>query len=371
VSTRKRLVLILIAFVVIGFLWWSFRPEPIPVSVAEVHRGPLQVTVQQEGRTRVHDRYVVAAPVTGYAERLVFEVGDAVRQGQVLMRVNPSLSQPLDPRSRAQAEAQVAEAEAAHELALADLERIRSLFRRGDVSQSAFDQARTAVDRARANLAAARALLAKAPSGRTPAAEYVPVTAPVAGRILAIDRKSEGPVTVGTPLLAIGDPDTLEVAVDVLSSDAVRLREGMRVRLDRWGGGEPLEGRVRRVEPAGFTKISALGVEEQRVWTLVDITSPREQWRNLGDAYRVEASFILWESNDALQVPASAVFREGERWAVFVVEDRFARKRRVEVGRHGGLDVQILDGLVVGERVVTHPDDALADGAAVVLREAG
>jgi HlyD family secretion protein len=364
-SSRKRIVLILVALAVIALLWWSFQPEPVPVAVEEVRSAPLQVTIQQEGRTRVRDRYVVAAPVAGYAERLELEAGDAVKKGQVLLHVNPALSQPLDPRSRAQAEAQLREAEAAEQLARAELERHRALLESGNVSRSAFDQAQAAAARARANVAAARAALGDA-SG--PAiGKRVPVAAPVSGRVLSIERKSEGPVAAGTPLLTLGDPGALEVAVDVLSSDAVRLSTGMRVLLDRWGGGERLEAQVRRIEPGAFTKISALGVEEQRVWVILDITSPREQWQDLGDAYRVEAEFILWEGRDVLQVPASALFRQGGGWAVFTVTEGVAHRRSVQIGQRGGLNVQILKGLAAGELVVTHPDDALEEGSEIVF----
>jgi HlyD family secretion protein len=367
-STRKRIVLVLISLAVIALLWWSFQPEPIPVSLSEVRVAPLQMTVQQEGRTRVRDRYVVAAPVNGYAERLELEAGDTVKRGQLLVYVRPSPSQPLDPRTRAQGEAQVAEAEAVYQLARAELDRHLALAKSGDISQSALDQARAAAERARASLAAARAALA-ASRGQGGTRERVPVRAPVDGRVLSIERKSEGPVIAGAPLLTLGDPRNLEVAVDVLSSDAVRLRPEMRVLLDRWGGGERLEARVRRIEPGAFTKISALGVEEQRVWVILDITAPREQWQDLGDAYRVEADFILWEGKEVLQAPASAIFRDGAQWALFTVAEDVAKKRIVEVGQRGGLNVQILKGVSAGERVVTHPDDALQDGAAVAIRE--
>jgi HlyD family secretion protein len=366
-SLRKRIVLILIALGVALLLWWSFLPEPITVEVAEARVAPLQVTVQQEGRTQVRERYVVAAPVSGYAERVALEPGDAVKKGQVLLHVRPAPSQPLDPRSRAQAEAQVADAEAAHSLAQAELERYKALVQSGDVSRSAYDQVRAAADRARANLAAARAALATL-SG-TGGSGSVPVVAPVNGRVLAIERKSEGPVAAGAPLLTLGDPRDLEVAVDVLSSDAVRLHRGMRVLLDRWGGGARLEARVQRIEPGAFTKISALGVEEQRVWVILDITSPREQWQDLGDAYRVEAEFILWEGNDILQVPASALFRDGNGWALFTVAEGRAQRRAVQLGQRGGLTVQVVKGVAAGERVITHPDDALADGSAVAIRQ--
>ncbi len=366
-SARKRIVLILVALAVIALLWWSFQPEPVPVSVAAVQRGHLQVTIQQEGMTRVRERYIVTAPVTGSLERITLDEGEPVKRGQVLVHVNPAQSHPLDPRTRAQAEAQVAEAEAAYDFAQAELKRLTPLYERDDISRSDFDQARTAAERARAGLAAARAVLSAA-EGRVRDAGRVPVTAPVDGRVLTIERESAGPVAAGTPLLAIGDPQALEVAVDVLSTDAVSIAPGMRVWLDRWGGPELLEARVRRIEPAAFTKVSALGVEEQRVWVILDIVSPLEQWQNLGDGYRVEASFVLWEAADVLQVPGSAVFREQGQWVVFVVEGDIARKRQVEIGRRGGLNVQILKGLAEGEQVITHPDDAIADGVAVVLR---
>ncbi|MCK9531203.1 MAG: efflux RND transporter periplasmic adaptor subunit [Gammaproteobacteria bacterium] len=365
-STRKRIVLIFVALAVVALLWWSFQPEPVPVSLAEVGRGPLQVTIEQEGMTRVRERYVVAAPVTGTLERIRLDVGDTVQRGEVLVHVNPALSQPLDPRTRAQAEAQVAEAEAAYELARAELGRVRPLYERGDISRSDFDQARTAADRARASLAAARAVLAAA--DETSSDGRVPVVAPVDGTVLALERESAGPVTAGAPLLALGDPADLEVAVDVLSTDAVRLAPGMRVLLDRWGGGDLLEARVRRIEPAAFTKVSALGVEEQRVWVIVEITAPRAQWRDLGDRYRVEARFVVWEASDVLQVPASAVFRQGGEWTAFVVKEGVAERRAVTLGQRGGLSVQVLEGLAPGEYVVTHPDEAVQDGVQVVQR---
>lgn len=367
-STRKRIVLIAIALIVVALLWWSFQPAPVPVSVATVQRGPLQVTIQQDGMTRVRDRYVVAAPVTGHLERIRLDEGDPVKRGQVLVHVNPSQPEPLDPRTRAQAEAQVAEAEAAYAFARAELERLTPLHRRGDVSRSEFEQVRATAERARAALAAARAVLSAAEGTGDDAAGRVPVVAPVDGRVLTIERKSEGPVTAGAPLLAIGDPQSLEVAVDVLSTDAVRIVPGMRVWLERWGGPERLEARVRRIEPAAFTKVSALGVEEQRVWVILDIVSPRAQWQNLGDGYRVEASFVVWEEADVLQVPGSAVFREQGQWAAFVVEEGVARKRQVEIGRRGGLAVQILKGLAEGEQVITHPDSAVGDGVVVVIQ---
>ena len=204
------------------------------------------------------------------------------------------------------------------------------------------------------------------PSGA--ARETVVVRATVDGQVLARPRQSEGVVEAGTPLLEIGDPRALEVAVDVLSADAVRIRPGTPVVLERWGGEQALEGSTRSVEPVGFTKLSALGVEEQRVWVVADLRSPAEAWSRLGDGYRVEASFIVWQGERVLQIPASALFRQGEGWAVFVIDNGQARRRTVGIGRRGGLNVEILSGRTEGERVVTHPDDALHEGATVQIR---
>jgi HlyD family secretion protein len=194
------------------------------------------------------------------------------------------------------------------------------------------------------------------------------VRAPVAGRVLKIPRKSEGVVTAGQALMEIGDPRALEVEVDVLSADAVRLHPGIKVEFERWGGEGQLQGKVRVVEPVGFTKVSALGVEEQRVWVIVDFTSPAAQWQQLGDGYRVEASFILWEDNNVLQVPASALFRDGAGWALFVVQQDKAIKRGVHVGQRNGLSAQILSGINEGDQVIVHPDDQVRDGVRVAVR---
>jgi len=199
----------------------------------------------------------------------------------------------------------------------------------------------------------------------TDAAETVTIRAPLASAVLAIRHESEGVVATGEDLLEIGDPAALEIAVDVLSADAVRIRPGMRVNLLRWGGTHPLEAVVRTVEPTGFTRISALGVEEQRVWVIADLVSPREQWEQLGDGYRVEAEFVLWSDENVLQVPASALYRIGDRWAVFAVENGKARQRIVEVGRSSGLSMQVTGGLDAGATVILHPDDRIADGVRV------
>jgi HlyD family secretion protein len=296
----------------------------------------------------------------------------------------------LDPRARARAEAQVAAAEArlqaateqvraadaAADLAVAELGRIRTLFDKGDVAEGSLDRAeadarasranqRSAgfeVERARYDLEAARTAL-KYAGEEFPedAAERVIVRSPVDGQVLKVYRESEGVIAAGEPILEVGDPRALEVEVDVLSADAVRIPEGGRVIFERWGG-PPLEGRVRVIEPAGFTKVSALGVEEQRVWVIADIVAATEQWQRLGDGYRVEARFVLWEGDDVLQVPESALFRHDAGWAVFVADGGRAGLTPVEVGRRNGLRAEILGGLQAGDRVIAHPPSELESG---------
>jgi HlyD family secretion protein len=394
VQWRRRIAFGVIAAALAWGLYSGFRPQPVVVEFGEAVRAPMRVTIEQEGRTRVVDRYVVTAPVGGYARRITLEAGDAVEAGTPLVALEPQRSEVLDARRRAEAEARVAAAqantgaveqrvlaaEAAAELAQRELRRLRALRASGHVSAEAVDRA-AAEDRraaaelrsanfgvatARHELEAARTALGYAAAGGS--GEPVVVRAPVAGRVLRIPRKSEGPVAEGQALLEIGDPRALEVEVDVLSADAVRISPGSRVLFERWGGDGALEGRVRVIEPSGFTKVSALGVEEQRVWVIVDFSSPAAQWARLGDAYRVEASFIVWEEADVLQIPASAVFRDGDGWAAFVAEDGRAARRRVELGQRTGLVAQVVAGIREGERVIVHPDDRLRDGVEVTER---
>jgi HlyD family secretion protein len=388
---RRRLVVGAVAVALAAALAYGFYPAPLVLDTAVAARGPLQVTIEQEGRTRVVDRYVVAAPVAGYARRIRFDVGSTIEAGATVAELEPLRAQAPDARSRAEAQARVRAAAsnagaeqqrhdaAAAESALAqqELERVRALRASGYATLAD-------LDRAAANTRRSQALLQSAEFGAATAAHelaaartalmyaatpgsggLVAVRSPVAGRVLKIPHKSEGPVGAGEALLEIGDPRALEVEVDLLSADAVRVHPGTRVLFERWGGDGPLQGEVKRVEPAGFTKISALGVEEQRVWAIVAFTSPRPAWQRLGDGYRVEASFIVWSGRDVLQVPASALFRDRAQWAAYVVESGRARKRRLRPGAGNGLQTQVLSGIAAGERVIAHPDDRVHDGARV------
>jgi len=394
---RAKIGILATAVIVAAGLALGFMPRAVPVDVAEVKRAPLTVTVEEEGKTRVRERYTVSAPVAGYVRRIELKAGDAVAAGQVLAVIEPLRSDALDPRSRAQAQAQASAAEAALAAAqenaraaaaaaqLAQQERARaeSLRQSNFVSAQALDSARTVETRARAaeaaaqhavrvarfDLATARAALAstaRLQSGG--AAERVKVAAPVAAHVLKLLHESEGAVAAGQPLLEIGDPASLEVEVELLSTHAVKVAPGSKVILDRWGGEQPVAGSVRVVEPSGYTKISALGVEEQRVRVIVDFTSPREAWARLGDGYRVEARFVLWEGQDVLQLPTSALFRQGEGWAAFTIEGRHARLKPVEIGQRAGLATEVLSGLAAGDRVVAHPDEAIRDGVRVKPR---
>ena len=393
---RTHPAITVIAVLIIGLLVWGFWPQPVLVEAVAVKRAPLTVTIEEEGRTRVVDRYVISAPVDGVACRVELNVGDHVEQGEVLLAITPLESQVLDPRSRAQARAQVASAESAlhaaeektlaaaaeEQLAAAELKRVRPLKDKGVVSLGAYDEAvseakssaaarRSAdfdIDVAKYELEATRTVLDySAGTGGEPA-ERVPVRAPITGRILKLAHECEGPVRTGDPLLEVGDPKVLEIEVDVLSADAVKIKPGMEVLFDRWGGEQPLRGTVRIVEPVGFTKFSALGVEEQRVLVISDFTSPAEHWQRLGDGYRVEARFILWHEEHVLQVPASSLFRYNNGWGVFVIEGKHAKRREVDVGQRNGLIAQILDGVKQGEVVINHPSDEVEDGRSVRRR---
>jgi HlyD family secretion protein len=394
VQWRRRIVLGLIGVVIAGGLFLGFRPQPIEVDLGTARRAPLRVTVEQEGRTRVVDRFIVAAPVSGYARRIVLDVGNPVERGMTVAELEPLRADAPDARRRAEAKERVAAAAASlraadqradaaasnADLAQKDLQRTRALQPAGYVSRAALDRAASESDRtaaelrsarfgadtARHELEAARTALryADASTGTAPIA----VRSPVAGQVLRIAHKSEGTVAAGQSLIEIGDPRLLEVEVDLLSADAVRIHPGSRVLFERWGGDGILEGAVRTIEPAGFTKVSALGVEEQRVWTIVRFTSPPAMWQRLGDGYRVEASFILWEANDILQIPASALFTAGEGWAAFVVSDGRATRRRVEIGQRNGLSAQVISGVREGERVIAHPDDRVKEGRRVEAR---
>ena len=394
---RAKIGMLAILAVVAGGLALGFMPRAVPVDVAEVTRGPLAVTVEEEGKTRVTERYAVSAPVAGYVRRIDLKAGDAVAARQVIAVIEPARSVALDPRARAQAQGQAGAAQAALAAAqanaraasaaaqLAQQERARaeSLRQSNFVSAQALDTARTAETRARAvdaaaqhavrvarfDLETARAALASTARLQAGGAvEVVQVYAPVAAHVLKLLHESEGAVAAGQPLLEIGDPASLEVEVEVLSTHAVKIAPGSKVILDRWGGEQPVEGTVRVVEPSGFTKISALGVEEQRVRVIVDFSSPREAWARLGDGYRVEARFVLWEGKDVLQLPTSALFRQGEGWAAFVIDGRRARQVPVEVGQRAGLATQVLSGLKAGDAVVAHPDEMIRDGVRVKPR---
>jgi len=387
-NSRARYLYWVVGAVAAGALaWLFFAPEPVVVEMATAGRGPLEVTVDQEGEVRVHDRYVVAAPVAGKLVRVDLHDGDAVNAGDVVAELEPA---PLDPRGRDEAIARVEaaragvrEAQKRVEQAAAmlaqersELARVERLVAERFVSPEAADKARTAVTTGIAELEAANARVAAArseekvaqaallalPSADGKPGRIVPLTSPAAGRVLRVNQQSERTVSAGTQVMVIGDPAKLEIVADVLSSDAVKIRAGATAWLEEWGGDRRLRATVRLVEPYAFTKVSALGIEEKRVNVIMDPVDPLGP---LGDGYRVEARIVIWSAPDVLKVPASAVFRSGDGWAVFAVEDGRARQRTVEVGARNPFEAEVRSGIAAGTTVIKYPTNEVGEGVRV------
>lgn len=370
---------ILLALIVAG-LW----PKPIPVETARAAVGTLRATVDEEGKTRIKQRYVVSAPVTGQLRRIPFKAGAEIKAGDPVATIDPVAPALLDARTRSSAQArrdsadaQLEKARANHSFARSELKRVETLHAQHTVSVQELEAAQLRESAAAKEVAAAESALRQAEAELAefagaghdnPAdANCVPraIFAPSSGRVLKVFEESARVVAVGTPLVEIGDPADLEVIVEVLSRDGAAVPPGAKVEFSQWGGNEPLLGRVRFVEPAAFTKISALGVEEQRVYLVADLLTPFEQRPSVGDNFRVEAKIIVWEAADALKVPAGALFRQGEDWAVFAVVDGRASLTKVKVGRSSGTETQILEGLTSGQEVIIYPGSRVRHGARV------
>jgi len=389
----KRLILGTLGVLAVAGVAAAMQPKPLEVEVAGARRGPLIVTVNEDGVTRVTDRFIVSAPLSGNLARIALHAGDSVKQGDVIARILPLKAPLLDARTRsesearvsaamaglAQAKAQIDRARVARDFAVEESENARKLERTGTLSKAALDralvdersrQAELASSEFAARVAEGELTMARAALGRMSAGdagEQFEVTSPVSGRVLRVVQQSEGVVQAGANLLEVGDPAALEVAVDVLTSDAVHVLPGARVTLDEWGG-EPISATVRMIEPSAFTRLSALGVEEQRVNAVMDVVSPYEAWKTLGDGYRVAAHIEVYRNEDALMIPWSALFRSGSSWAVFTLEAGVARLRPLEIGRRNELDAEVQKGLEAGARVILHPSDRIVDGTLVAAR---
>lgn len=390
---RHRRVLLAIALVG-GLLAVALWPTTVQVDVAMVTRGPLVVTVDEEGETRVRDRFVVSAPVAGRVLRIELEPGDRVARGDIVARVSAEPPALLDSRTRAEAVAAVSTARAtigrataeaerarvAQAAAQRELNRVRSLRNEGAISEQEFDQYDTnaraadrAVEAADFAVRSATSELQRAEARLTQTTPAAPgrvlnVVAPAGGVVLRRMRESEAIVPAGEPLVEIGDPAQLEIVSDLLSTDAVQVKAGARALIEQWGGEHALDATVRRVEPSGFTKLSALGVEEQRVNVVLDFVRPDDATAALGDAYRVEVRIVTWESPATLTIPTSALFRMGESWAVYVVEQGRAVQRRVAIGHRTGQTAEVTDGLAEGATLILHPGDTVSSGTRVKAR---
>ncbi len=398
-SKIRRLVWWAMGAAIAGLgVYVALRPQPVLIDVAVVKKGLLEVTIDEDGVTRIRDRYVVSTPLTGRLQRIEFDVGDQVSASStVIARMQPTDPTLLDPRTVAQAKAQVNAAE--RKLAAAKAEqkkketqlgfaeihmgRARELRDQDATSAEAYEEklllfqalteetrvASIAVEIAEYELELQKAaLLLTDPDASDDAEMELSIKAPIDGRILRIFQESSAVVTAGEPLMEIGDPADLEIVADVLSRDAVRISPGNLVHLEHWGGDQPLRGRVRLVEPSGFTKLSALGVEEQRVNVIIEMVDPPGQREQLGDNFRVDCRIIVWQSDDALRVPTSALFRVDDQWHVFKVTGDHAHLTRVEIGKNNGQHGQVLSGIKLKETVVVHPSDTLEDGSLVKQR---
>lgn len=395
-SVFRRPLYLLLVVALVAIAAWGFWPRPLAVETTRIARAPLAVAFTEEGRTRLRKRYTISAPLDGIVERIALEPGDPVQAGATLAVLRPANASLLDPATRAEAVArwrasgdEVAAATAAVVAARAERERSRAALARAESLSSQRLVARQELDAARATATAADASLraaeahARAASIQRELARAVldlqgkaasagtrlDLKAPSHGRIVRRYVESEGPVRAGQALLDLGDPAALEVIVEVLTADAVRIAPGTQVRLLHWGGPAPLHGRVRVIEPGAFTKVSALGVEEQRVLAVVDIVEPAKDWTALGDGFRVDAEFIVWQAPSVLSVPTAALFRDGSDWAVYRVEDGRARLRHVRLGQVSDVAAELTGGLDESDEVVLYPGDRVDDGKRVSGRD--
>jgi HlyD family secretion protein len=378
----------------------AFRPRPVEVEIATVATGPFVVSVLEEGKTRIRHRYVISPPVAGFLNRVPLRAGDSIEAGKtVLAVIQPQPANFLDPRARTEAEArakaaeaaqdqrqtQVERARAALDLAQKEMARAAELKKSGAIAAKEWDAAESqatilsrelhsaefALKVAEFELKQAQAALTQVQQPGANGAEPLQIVAPVNGFVLNVFEESARVIAAGTPILEVGDPTDLEAEIELLSSDAVGVRPGAEVSIEQWGGRTPLRGKVTAVEPGGFTKISALGVEEQRVKTRVDFVDPLPPGTFLGDRFRVEARIVTWRGENVLQLPTGALFRRGGDWMAFVVEGGKARLAKVEIGHHNGTAAEIRGGLAQSQMVIVHPPDAIGDGASVRQKEVG
>ena len=387
----KRIVLGIVAVSLVSLIAFASRPKPLELPTVAATRGPLRVTVEEDGKTRVRERYTVPAPVAGTLSRVELRAGDPVEPNAVVARLLPLPSPLLDPRAREiaeqqvastrnaalQAQAAVARAQSSLDLAHSTLDRDRRLVAEGALGSTELEQVgadarmkeseleslRFAQQVAAHNVTQAQAALSRF-DGKAPLADHIDITSPVHGRVLHVLHEDAGPVAAGTAIVEVGDLGSIEIVVELLSQDAVAVRPGMSATVTNWGGPAPLAARVRRVEPAGFTKLSALGVEEQRVNVLLDLDDPSAA-PALGDGFAVDVTILTWASESVLRAPTSALFRQGDGWSVFVVKNGRATIRAVKVGHRGPLNAEITSGLAEGDELVAHPPTSLKDGAKV------
>lgn len=398
-TVRKRWLLAGTVLGIAAFLLWLLMPAPVPVEVATVTRGALAETVDEQAKTRIRDHYVLSAPLAGELERIALREGDAIAAGEPVARLRPVIPALLDSRTELELRRRVEAARAAEERAAArvaqsqvglaqarlEVERSRRLAEsklipaaKLDADELTFLMAQRELDGANADVHVARhdvdiavAAVSRARAGNHPEADWV-LKAPIAGWVLRVQQKSAGNVAVGAPLIEIGDLANLEVVIEALTNEATRVAPGAPVTFDNWGGAEPLRGRVRRIEPWGFTKVSALGVEEQRVNILVDFVSPRDRWASLGEAYRLDAHIQVYRNDTALRLPTGALFRSGAQWSVYAVgSNGRAQRVPVRIDHRGPLFAEVLGGVSEGTRVVMYPGDNIADGVRVTSAASG
>lgn len=387
----------LLAAILAGLLAYGFWPRAVKVETVTVTRGQLYEVVSEIGETQVKNVYQISAPVSGYLKRVELEVGDSVEANKTIVaEIEPLRSQPLDPRSKKQATAELHAAKSALEMTQAkirqvqnelnfakgDLDRAEILLRDKAISKREYDNAKktyqsleqelqatqATLQLRRAELERVQALLDTSLVEFLPECECSQIFSPTTGVVLTRYRESAGVITAAQPIVDIGDPSELEIKVELISTDAVKVEKGQKVHIKDWGGEGVLEGRVRQVEPMAYKKVTALGIEEQRVNILIDITSPEAQWQRLGHGYQLEVDIILADKPDTLMIPVIALVREGQEWVAFVIEDGVAKKRELDIGVINGLQAEVLAGISEGERVIYNPSDSIEQGLRVISR---